>query len=56
LFGSEPTLAGRHQQNHHAAKPYSKVNNLTIIIIMHVQQSIAGSTASGVIKLLKLLD
>jgi len=21
LFGSEPTLAGRHQQNYHAAKP-----------------------------------
>ena len=21
LFGSEPTLAGRHQRNHHAAKP-----------------------------------
>jgi len=20
LFGSEPTLAGRHQRNHHAAK------------------------------------
>jgi len=27
LFGSEPYMAGRHQQNHHAAKP--KLKSLT---------------------------